>query len=178
MIDFLIEYLSVKYADNEFTDFVYVAVKQQRMYYILNGKLEQVYIISTAEKGPGTNYGSFQTPVGLHIIKEKVGDDVPPGGIIKEKVYTGLISKIENSDQKTGIDIITTRVLHLKGLETGLNEGGEHDSYSRGIFIHGTHEEGLLGKPASKGCIRMANSDIIRFYEISKIGMPVIILNN
>ena len=44
------------------------------------------------------------------------------------------------------------------------NKGGDNDSYKRGIFIHGTHEEGLLGEKASNGCIRMYNKGVIELY--------------
>ena len=35
------------------------------------------------------------------------------------------------------------------------------DSYGRHIYIHGTAEEGLIGQPASHGCVRMRNEDVI-----------------
>jgi len=34
----------------------------------------------------------------------------------------------------------------LTGLEPGFNQGGNRDSFNRFIYIHGTHEEGLIGK--------------------------------
>ena len=40
-------------------------------------------------------------------------------------------------------DVITTRILWLDGLEIGKNKGGNVDSKSRYIYIHGTAEEGL-----------------------------------
>ena len=58
-------------------------------------------------------------------------------------------------------DVITTRILWLDGLEIGKNKGGNVDSKSRYIYIHGTAEEGLIGEPASLGCIRMKNADVI-----------------
>ena len=56
-------------------------------------------------------------------------------------------------------------ILWLVGLEEGLNKGEGIDSYNRYIYIHGTSEEGLLGKPASHGCIRMKNKEVEEFYE-------------
>jgi lipoprotein-anchoring transpeptidase ErfK/SrfK len=49
-------------------------------------------------------------------------------------------------------------------MEEGVNKGTGIDSYSRYIYIHGTPEEWLLGKKASKGCIRMSNSDVIELF--------------
>ncbi len=34
-------------------------------------------------------------------------------------------------------------------------------SIKRCIYIHGIPDEGLIGKPASHGCIRMKNKDIV-----------------
>jgi lipoprotein-anchoring transpeptidase ErfK/SrfK len=53
----------------------------------------------------------------------------------------------------------------LDGLEPGLNKGDMVDSYQRFIYIHGTDEEGRLGAPASHGCIRMRNQDVIDLYD-------------
>ena len=35
----------------------------------------------------------------------------------------------------------------------------------RYIYIHGTNQEGLLGTPASHGCVRMSNADIAECFE-------------
>ena len=69
-----------------------------------------------------------------------------------------------------------SRILWLVGLEEGLNKGEGIDSYNRYIYIHGTSEEGRLGKPASHGCIRMKNKEVIELYERIKIGTLVLIL--
>jgi lipoprotein-anchoring transpeptidase ErfK/SrfK len=66
----------------------------------------------------------------------------------------------------------------LEGLEKNVNKGGTIDSYSRSIYIHGTPEEGLIGQPASHGCIRMKNKDVIELFDKVKAGTYVIILNN
>ena len=54
----------------------------------------------------------------------------------------------------------------LTGLEEGFNKGGKVDSFERYIYIHGTHEEGLIGQKASHGCIRMFNHDVIELFEL------------
>jgi len=58
----------------------------------------------------------------------------------------------------------------LSGLEEGVNQsinkaGKNVDSYERYIYIHGTHEEGLIGQAASMGCVRMKNSDVIELFD-------------
>lgn len=178
MISFLMEYLSIKYADNEFEAFIYVAVKKQKLFLIENNSITAEYSISTAENGLGSENGSFKTPQGLHKVAEKVGADVEQYGIIKQKVATGELAEPVLQATATNQDLITSRVFHLSGLEEGINHGGDVDSYSRGIFIHGTHEEGLIGTPVSKGCVRMKNADVIDLFERVEVGTFVVILNN
>jgi lipoprotein-anchoring transpeptidase ErfK/SrfK len=63
----------------------------------------------------------------------------------------------------------------LDGADLGINKGKGIDSFSRYIYIHGTHEEGLIGLKASHGCIRMFNSDVIELYSVVKKGTKVLI---
>jgi len=103
--------------------------------------------------------------LGAHFIREKFGDNAPLGTQFKGRQSTGYIPPILSSPEQTSDDdYITSRILWLSGLEAGYNQGGDVDSYKRYIYIHGTDEEGRLGTPASHGCIRMANQDIIDLY--------------
>jgi lipoprotein-anchoring transpeptidase ErfK/SrfK len=63
----------------------------------------------------------------------------------------------------------------LAGLEKGINKGKGIDSFQRGIYIHGTLEEKLIGRPASHGCIRMKNRDIIELFDLVKRHVLVMI---
>lgn len=178
MVSFLKEYLEIKYTNQIFDEFIYVAAKSQRLYFISGDSISQQYVVSTSKNGLGSARGSFKTPEGLHVIAEKVGGDQPINTIISHKIPTEQVAIINTSSNSDNRDLITSRVFHLKGLEDGINSGKGQDSYDRGIFIHGTHEEGLLGKPASKGCVRMANIDIVELFENTEVGTFVIILNN
>jgi len=73
-------------------------------------------------------------------------------------------------------DWILTRILWLEGMETGKNRRGRVDTKSRFIYIHGTHEEDMLGTPASHGCIRMCNTDILKLFEHTHTGEIVRII--
>jgi len=176
--EFLLEYLSIKYPEQNFQNFIYVGVKRQELDLYLNGNHVISYKVSTSMHGAGTKAGSDMTPVGLHKIKGKFGNDVPIGGVLKARKYTGEIANIETEAIETGNDAITTRVLTLEGLEEGVNKGGELDSYGRHIYIHGTAEEGLIGQPASHGCVRMKNEDVVDLFNRIDAGLTVIILNN
>lgn len=178
MVSFLTEYLDIKYKEHRFETYLYVAAKKQRLYLISGNEVIRSFPVSTARKGIGQKSGSFQTPVGLHKVREKVGDTVPVLGIIREKVFTGSVANINNKPQAGSGDVITTRLMHLDGLESGVNKGGDCDSYNRGIMIHGTPDEGLIGRPASHGCVRMKNQDIIELFDLIPAGTYVVILNN
>ncbi len=141
---------------------------RQELYLIKSREILKSYPISTSKRGLGVVSGSMKTPFGAHKIVEKIGDGSPIGEIFKGLVDTKKISKIYT--EKINVpEFVTTRIMRLKGLEEGINKGKGVDSFSRSIYIHGTPEEGLIGTPASHGCIRMKNKDIIElFNKISK----------
>ncbi len=176
--NFIVDYLSIKYPSSTFKEFLYVGVERQQMFLFKESKIVKTYDISSSKYGAGTIYGSEQTPIGLHYVKSKHGENVPLGGVIISKKYIGRITQISNDSIDSNKDEITTRVLALAGLEEGINKGNPNDSYNRNIYIHGTAEEGLIGKPASHGCIRMRNTDIVELYSLVNEGIHVLILNN
>lgn len=140
-----------------------------------NVKLIKVYPISTSKYGTGNQMDSSKTPLGTHFIAEKIGADAEIGTIYKGRSDTGMIAKIYTNATEVEEDYITTRILWLQGIEPGINEGEEISSYHRYIYIHGTPEEGLIGKPASNGCIRMKNQDIVELFNIVPEGTLVMI---
>lgn len=161
-----------------FEEIIYVSVKNQKMYYISNDVIIKEYLISTAKKGVGNQKNSNMTPYGLHYIKEKHGSKTPQNGRMIGRVFYGQIATIYSDKTTSKTDDITSRILWLSGYEKDINKGGDVDSYERFIYIHGTSEEGKIGTPASHGCIRMLNKDVIELYSMTKIGTKVLILDN
>jgi hypothetical protein len=112
---------------------------------------------------------SLGTPRGLHEIAEKIGAGQPPGIVFKARVATGKhFSELSSEDQAR--NLITTRILWLRGLESGHNAGSNDagevvDTYARYIYVHGTNHEDRLGTPFSGGCIEMANIGIIELFD-------------
>ena len=88
------------------------------------------------------------------------------GTIFKARINTKKIAHIYTDKTDNEEDLVTTRILWLKGMEIGLNTGEGIDSYKRYIYIHGTNEEGLIGSPASHGCIRMNNKDVSELFNL------------
>lgn len=173
---FIDDYLSIKYG-KEFNEYVFISIKRQKLFHIKNQSIAAEYAISSAKKGVGQEMYSEKTPEGLHIVKEKIGDQLPIGAILRERVFNGQISTIYLDSTDIYDDDVTTRIIWLGGMEEGINKGGNVDTYKRYIYIHGTPEEGLIGQPASHGCIRMLNTDIIALYNSIDLNTPVLILN-
>lgn len=158
--------LRKEYSDYAGSKIILVDVsKQQLSFYDANDKLIRQYPVSTASKGIGNRAGSDQTPLGGHIISDRFGDGADLGTIFIGRANTGKIAKIISKPVSNPSDLVTSRILWLRGLEEGKNRGGNVDSHQRYIYIHGTPDEGLIGKPASHGCIRMKNSDVIDLFK-------------
>ena len=145
---------------------LYVDIDKQSMIHLNKGKIQNVYPISSSSYGTGSEENSFKTPLGKHEIYKKIGYNLPENAILKGRVWNGAIADIIKEPIDTDFDHVTSRILWLDGLEIGKNKGKGIDSRNRFIYIHGTAEEGLIGKPASDGCIRMYNSDVIKLFDL------------
>jgi hypothetical protein len=133
-----------------------VSISQQRLRVIesFNHTYIKSYRISTSKFGLGNQPGSYKTPLGAHKIAGKTGEGAPLLTIFKGGVSTG-----KQAPLNSGKDYVTTRVIFLAGLEDR-----NANSRDRRIYIHGTPSESLIGQPASYGCIRMLNKDIVELY--------------
>ena len=141
-----------------------IIISKQRLLLIENREVKREYRISSSKYGIGNKAGSNKTPLGMHRVVSKLGRNACLGAIFKQRRNTGKIARIN----KDSGDLITTRILRLEGLENGVNRGKGIDSFQRCIYIHGTPEEKMIGKPASHGCIRMKNRDIIKLFNLVK----------
>jgi hypothetical protein len=151
---------------------VWVSIADQTLRIIENGAVIWQAKCSTAEKGPGYKLNSNQTPLGWHSVAEKVGEGEPWGRVFREKRAS---RKIWKPGENTKKDLVLTRVLALTGEEPGVNKGGGVDSYARSIYIHGTNDESRIGTPASHGCVRLTNDDVIKAFELISQGAAVLI---
>lgn len=133
------------------------------------------YPISTAARGAGEQSGSYQTPRGEHYVRARIGQGQPAKTVFVARRPTGEVWTPALGEQAPERDWILSRILWLCGREPGHNRLGQCDSMRRYIYIHGTADEHLLGQPASHGCIRMANSDVIDLFERVPAGTRVLI---
>ena len=168
--------------------YILVIPSKQILFLISKGVAIFSYPVSTSKFGLGNENDSFKTPPGLHYIADKIGEDMPKMTIFKGR--RTLVNNLtladldlpENTDMHdehfaTHDDVITSRILWLKGHEDGVNKGDNIDSYSRYIYIHGTAHEDKIGTPDSHGCVRMNNDDVIELFDNTFVSMPVLIAN-
>ena len=154
---------------------LHVVVSIARQELVLFDGIEEVqrWPVSTAANGPGEQDGSHCTPRGRHIIAEKIGANAPVNAVFVGRKATGEIWSPELAAQHPDRDWILTRILWLEGLEAELNRGGDVDSKRRFIYIHGTPDHEPMREPASHGCIRMRNEDVITLFDRLPEGAPV-----
>ena len=152
-----------------------VDISEQRLYLIENNQIKASYPISSSKYGEGSIENSFKTPLGEHSIKEMIGEEAKMNTIFTSRINTKRLATIIDQFEDTDNDYVTSRIMWLGGEEDGFNKGGNVDSFRRYIYIHGTHEEGLIGIKASHGCIRMFNYDVVELFNLVGIGTKVLI---
>jgi hypothetical protein len=127
------------------------------------------YAVSTSRRPPSNVKNSLGTPRGLHVIAERIGGGQPIGMVFSSRTSTGRHFS-EMAEPAANGNLITSRILWLRGLEEGINLGGEVDTYDRYIYIHGTDREDKMGESFSAGCVLMRNRDIVELYEDVRVG--------
>ena len=140
-----------------------------------NGETLHQYPVSTSKYGVGCENGSEKTPLGLHRIKDMIGGAMPVNEVFINRLPHGSLEECVERGLDLPEDVITSRIMWLEGMEPGRNQGSYVDTYQRYIYIHGTSEEDKIGTPASIGCIRMRNTDIVELYRLVSSGCEVLI---
>lgn len=144
---------------------IHVSVRDQRLTLKENEQPIRSYPVSTSRFGLGTEEGSLKTPTGRFRVAEKIGGEMPSG-----TVFVGRVP-IEDEDARPATeDFVMSRILWLDGIDE--HNGNTRDRF---IYIHGTQHEDKIGSPASHGCVRMRNADVIELFELVDEGTPVVI---
>ncbi len=150
-------------------------ISTQTMQLYRNSKPEKAYVISSSLRPPSNVKDSLGTPRGLHTIAERIGAGQPPGMVFQARRPTGRHFSEFGEQANQATNFVTTRILWLRGLEPGVNAGGNVDSYERYIYIHGTNHEERIGEPQSAGCLLLRNVDLIALYDEVRVGDQVFI---
>ena len=141
------------------------------------GRVLAEYPVSTALNGAGEQKNSGCTPRGLHIIRARIGADLPLNAVLVGRRFTGEIYSATLAEQMPERDWILSRILWLSGCEPGRNRLGQVDSMQRYIYIHGTPDTEPMGIPRSHGCVRMRNLDVVDLFDRVPVGCPVEIVD-
>ena len=133
-----------------------ISIRDQQLTLKRDGETIRSYPISSSRFGIGTEEGSFKTPTGNFRISQKIGGDMPHGTIFRSRVALGPEDPLPSTE-----DLVMSRILWLDGLD-------DHNANTRDrfIYIHGTKHEDKIGTPASHGCIRMRNTDVVELFEL------------
>lgn len=130
-----------------------------------DGRVEQIFSVSTSKHGAGERRDSFRTPRGRHVIRAKVGAGAAAGTVFRGRRPTGEVYTRELAAAFPERDWILTRIMWLSGTEVGRNRLGDVDTMRRYIYIHGAPDTEPMGVPGSIGCIRMRNDEIIELFD-------------
>jgi len=161
--------------NNKIEKMIGIDINKQELYLFQGETLIARYSISTAKNGTGQLNGSECTPLGLHCVESKIGSDAKENTVFIGRKESGEIFSEELKANDPERDWILTRILWLSGLESGNNRGGEVDTMSRYIYIHGCPDSDSFTQPSSHGCVKMRNKDIIELFNNVDEGMRVLI---
>ncbi len=178
-------------------------IKAERRLYVYNRDCEIVarYKIAYGLNPDGKNKlyaGDNRTPEGKYKIVEILSMDASPGTAAYNNLkrmneiyfrardghYRYGKPSIDLGDNAYGpryylLDYPTgrDRLRYQRALRKGLipRRRGAYESIGSGIAIHGNNDEASVGFPASSGCVRMYNLDIIDLEKYIQLGTPVII---
>jgi L,D-transpeptidase YbiS len=144
---------------------IHISIRNQRLTLKEGETLVRTYPVSTSRFGIGTEEDSMKTPIGRFRVAEKIGDGLPSDIVFQSRVPLKADDPLPPTE-----DLVMSRILWLDGLD-------EHNANTRDrfIYIHGTKHEDKIGNPASHGCVRMRNADVIELFDLVDKGALVVI---
>jgi L,D-transpeptidase catalytic domain len=170
------ERVSRRYPGREDADLIVIDVHAERLYLLHRGQVAEDWPVSTSRRGIDQVAHSDGTPVGVFRIAREIGAGLPADEVLRDQAPTGrIVTPVRSPDDPAASRWITTRILWLSGLQPGWNKGGDCDTFLRHIYIHGTANLGMLGRPASLGCVQMAPRAVMALYRAAPVGTPVLI---
>jgi hypothetical protein len=135
---------------------------------VLAGKIKE-YNVSTGENpGNKISKGDLKTPEGVfHVIGI---EDATDWSYDFEDGKGPILGSYGPFFIRLKVD--STNLFH----NTNTRFDFPNEDEFNGIGIHGTHLNGLIGKRASHGCIRMKNEDLIDFKQYIQPGTLVVVI--
>ncbi|HJW39570.1 MAG TPA: L,D-transpeptidase [Candidatus Udaeobacter sp.] len=144
---------------------IHISIRDQKLTVKDGDTPVRSYPVSTSRFGIGTEMGSMKTPTGRFRIAEKIGAEAPNGTVFRSRVALKPVDPLPPTE-----DLVMSRILWLDGLDQ--HNANTRDRY---IYIHGTRHEDKVGTPASCGCVRMRNADVIELFDLVDESVSVVI---
>lgn len=142
-----------------------ISIEDQVLQLVRGADIVREWPVSTAKNGAGEEMDSECTPRGWHCIRAKIGDGCNVNTVFRGRRPTGELYSESLGERFPDRDWILTRILWLSGLEPGRNRLGREDTMRRYIYIHGCPDSEPMGSPASHGCVRMTNTDVVTLFD-------------
>ncbi len=151
-----------------------ISISDQQLM-VLNEQQELLFQcrVNTAQNGVGCVQDSGCTPVGKHYVRACIGKGLSPYAVLKGRRATGEEWTPALMQANPERDWILGRILWLCGLESGINRGGQVDTFRRYIYIHGSPAWSSEIPPSSHGCVRVAPEDMIQVFDYLGYGAAV-----
>src|SRR4029453_536853 len=144
---------------------IHVSIRDQQLTVKENEQPIRTYPVSTSRFGIGTEEGSFKTPSARFCVAHKIGGDMQSG-----TVFVGRMPLQADEALPPAEDLVMSRILWLDGLDEQ-----NANTRDRFIYINGTKHEDKIGNPASHGCVRMRNEDVVELFDLVDEGAHVTI---
>lgn len=155
---------------------IVISIEDQSLYWRGENDQQKAYQIASAKNGVGQQFGSECTPLGVHVIRAKIGANQPENTVFVGRRPTGETYTEELAEDYPNRDWILTRILWLSGCEPGFNRLGSVDTMRRFIYIHGAPDSHPMQTLSSHGCIKMRNVDVIDLFDRVAVGDKVSIV--
>ncbi|MCF6345764.1 MAG: L,D-transpeptidase [Thiomicrorhabdus sp.] len=154
---------------------IVISIASQTLSLYKTDKKVCTFAISSALNGMGGEKNSGKTPLGRHIVRAKIGGNLPIHSVFVGRRPTGEIYSDALARDYPDRDWVLSRILWLSGTERGVNRLGQVDTMQRYIYIHGTPDSEPMGVALSHGCIRMRNQDVMALFDLIDVGTEVLI---
>ena len=112
---FLVIFLLISFQISSNDVSIEIDISEQRLYLIEGLDIQASYAVATSKYGEGSIENSFKTPLGYHVIKEKIGEGAKKNTIFKSRINTRRSADIIEEYHDSEDDFVTSRIMWLDG---------------------------------------------------------------
>ena len=112
---FLVIFLLISFQISSNDVSIEIDISEQRLYLIEGLDVKASYPVSSSKYGEGSIENSFKTPLGYHVVKEKIGEGAKKNTIFKSRINTRRSADIIEEYHDSEDDFVTSRIMWLDG---------------------------------------------------------------